>query len=137
MTKKQGITVFVVYCLWIVFALVMWIVALGKYNDPKLMSDGSNMWTAGLYCLIPIAFPVIRFILRAVRGAGNYGARVWDISISDTGRIYASNHRVLYSVIALIIAIALVVAVGIFVLPIYWAYIVFLTIRFGIRVFRS
>lgn len=137
MTKKQGITVFVVYCLWIVFALVMWIVALGKYNDPNLSGDGSNLWTAGLYCLIPIVFPVIRFILRAVRGAGNYGAQVWDFSISDTGRIYASNHRILYSVIALIFAVALVVAFGIFVLPVYWAYIVFLTIRFGIRVFRS
>lgn len=132
MNRNEGIADFVVRCVWLVFALVMWIIA---FNMFKQSTNSDDYLMIGFMCLIPMALPTLRFIWRVVRGAGNIGAQTWDVGITASGHIYASNHRFLYSVIALVVVVAVCLAGGLFILPVYWIYFAICTAIVGFRVF--
>jgi len=83
-----------------------------------------------------MAVPVIKFIIGVVRGTSNAGANVWDIEISMSGYIHASNRRFLYGIISLILIILVVIYLGLFILPLYWLYYVVVTVIMGFNIFR-
>ena len=131
---KRALFVFIIRCIWITIALVVWIIALNIFL--KGSSDGSSYWTAGLICLIPMAFPVIRFILRMTGAAAEAGSHYWDVDITSNGHIYVSNHRFLWGFVTFIIVTALTVLVGVFILPAYWLYFVVCTVIMAFRIFK-
>ena len=126
---------FVIRCIWIIFALVIWIIALNAVLNPASHSDTSGVWfEAGFLCLIPIIWPVLKFILRAAGVGFAVGSSQWDIDFSN-GRIY--NHGIGGAIITGIIAIVLVVFAGLVILPIYWVIYVIGTIKLGIYAWQK
>ena len=121
---------FVIRCVWIVFALVLWIVALNMVTQT---TDESAWFMAGLICLIPIAWPVIKFILRAAGVGFAVGASRWDIDLTN-GRIY--NHGLGGGLIVGLIAVILCIVAGLVILPIYWIIYAIGTTKLGIECFR-
>lgn len=128
---KTNLTTFIIRCLWMTFALVIWIIALNMILGNNGTSD--NYIYACLLTLIPIAWPIIKFVLKAAGVGVAVGSTRWDIDFSN-GRIY--NHGLRGGLIVGIIAIILCVVGGIFILPIYWIYYSVGTIRLGIETFR-
>ena len=128
--NKQGLPYFIIRCVWLVFALVMWIIALNVVINP---GDDAKWFLACFLCLIPIALPIMRFILRAFGVGWAAGSNEYEIDFSN-GRIYNRGWKV--ALIVGIIAIIAVIVFGIVILPIYWLYAVYVTVRLGIDVFR-
>ena len=126
--EGKDLFIFILRVIWLLAALGIWIYALVSVLNPT-SDNGSEWWIAGLICCIPIAFPVIKFIFRLTRGGARAGSTVWDVGVTDSGRIYASNHAFSYGLVAFIVAIALVVVAGLIVLPIYWLYILVITLK--------
>lgn len=125
--EGKDMVMFIVRIIWIGLALGIWIAALVMVNDP---SYGEYAWFyAGGLCCVPILFPVVRFIFRLTRGGARAGSTVWDVGVTDSGRIYAHNNAFLYGLIMFVIAIALAVVAGLIVLPLYWIYIVAMTLK--------
>lgn len=126
---------FVIRCVWIVFALVIWIIALNAVLNPNIHSDTAGVWfEAGFLCLIPIIWPVIKFILRAAGVGFAVGSSQWDIDFSN-GRIY--NHGIGGAIITGIIAVVLAIFAGLIILPIYWIIYVVGTVKLGIYAFQK
>ncbi|MDY5440668.1 MAG: hypothetical protein SPG64_00345 [Candidatus Enteromonas sp.] len=133
MVDKKGLAVFIVRCAWLLLALIIWIVAL---NMVLSSSYSDSFAAAGFLCLIPMALPVIRFIIRAVRGAANAGSNVYDVNVTSYGHVTVTNNSWWYGLIALLIVSVLTVFCGIFILPVYWVYFAICTVIVGIRLFR-
>ena len=121
---------FVIRCVWLAFALILWIVAL---NMVTKASDESAWFMAGLICLIPIAWPVIKFILRAAGVGFAVGASRWDIDFTN-GHIY--NHGLSGGLIVGLIAVVLCIVAGLIILPIYWVIYAVGTTKLGIECFK-
>lgn len=133
MIDKKGLTIFIARCLWLLIALIIWIIALnylleGGYSD--------NFAPAGFMCLIPMALPVIRFIIRAVRGAADAGSNVYDVSITSYGDVSVTNNSWWYGLLALIFVSVITVFAGVFILPVYWLYFAVCTVILAVRLFR-
>lgn len=126
--KKKLLTVFVLHCVWLVLALVIWILALVGYLNASGNDSSSAWFSSGAICLIPMLLPFIRFVINMARSGGNKGANTYDIDISYN-HINVSNRRWLYTLIYLVIAIALGILAGLIVLPIYFCYQVYLSVR--------
>ena len=133
MVDKKGLFVFITRCVWLLFALIIWIVALNV-----VLTDGysENFAAAGFMCLIPMALPVIRFIIRCVRGAAATGSNVYDVSITSYGHVTVTNNSWWYGLIALLVVSALTVLCGLFILPVYWIYFAICTVILAVRIFR-
>ena len=125
--EAKDMVMFIFRIIWMIAALVIWIIALTQLTAKNAPQE--QWWYSGLLCCIPIALPVIRFIIRLTRGGHNAGSSVWDVGFTSSGSFYAYNHGFLWGLIAFVIAIALAVLAGIIVLPIYWIYILVLTIK--------
>lgn len=131
--NKQALAIFIIRCVWIIAALVIWIIALNTFLHPK--GDYAYV-NSGLLCLIPMAFPVIRFILRITGVMGNIGSQYYDVDITSSGRIVVHNHRFMWAFVTFIIVTAITIFAGIFILPFYWLYVVYCTTVMGIRLFK-
>ena len=127
--EGKDMAMFIIRVIWLIAALVVWIIALVMVLNPQGESADYAWWAAGGLCCIPILFPVLRFVFRLTRGGAAAGSTVWDVGITESGRVYASNHAFSYGLITFIIAIALVVVAGLIVLPIYWIYTLIMTLK--------
>lgn len=128
----KDMIMFILRVIWLVIALVIWIVAL---NFAQSGSE-SAWWEAGGLCVIPILFPILRFIWGAIKGGAATGSTVWDIDITSSGRVYATNHAWSYGLLAGLFAIVLAVVAGLIILPIYWLYIFITTLIVFIKNFN-
>ena len=132
--RAKAITLFIIRCAWLLIALIIWIIALNTAINPPSNSDSSGVWfECGFLCLIPIAWPVIKFILRAAGVGFAVGSSRWDIDFTN-GRIY--NHGIGGALIVGIIAVVLVIMAGLIILPIYWIFYAFGTLKMGLEIFR-
>ena len=126
---KKALAYFIIRCVWHVFALVIWIIAL------NIAIQNTETWIgACTLCLIPIALPIVRFIGRAFGAGWATGSTQYEIDWSN-GRIYNRGWKV--ALIVGIIAIICCVLFGIVILPAYWIYAAYVTIRCGIDTFRK
>ncbi len=132
MIDRRGLTLFIIRCIWIVGSLILFIICLNKLLAST--TDDYFLWS-GL-CLIPMLFPVGRFVMGIARGAGNVGSNYYDVDITTSGRLYVHNHRFSWAAISFVIAVVLCFVAGIFILPIYWLYFVVCTIIMAVRLFR-
>ncbi len=131
--RQRGIRTFIIRIIWLVVALVVWIVSL------NMMLNASNSENQIMYsgiCCIPMILPIGRFVLNLTRNAGNAGAAYWDVDITTSGHLYIHNHRFLWAAVAFVISVALCVVFGIFILPVYWLYFAVCTVIMGFRLFR-
>ncbi len=122
--------IFIARCVWLVFALVMWIVALNRLTS----AGNDSAYIEGcLFCLIPMLLPVARFFIRRIRGAAAIGSQYWDVTITDYGRLNFTNRAWYYGFIAALIWGIVIFAGGIIILPFYWFYILYTTVMIPIR----
>lgn len=125
--QGKDLLMFIVRVIWIIAALVIWIIALNMVFDINNIEH--NWWLSGLLCCIPIILPIGRFIIRMTRKGHNAGSSIWDVDISSSGHVNITNRGFLWGLIFFLIAFALSVSAGIVVLPIYWIYILITTIK--------
>ena len=127
-SKTKLLTLFIAHCVWLTLALVIWIISLVGYLNATGNDTTSAWFASGAICLIPMLLPFFRFVINMARSGGNKGANTYDIDISYN-RINVSNRRWLYTIIYLVVAVALGILAGLIVLPIYFCYQVYLTVR--------
>ena len=132
--RGKALTVFIIKIAWLVAALVIWIIALNMFTQSGL---AEQWFLSGLLCLIPMAWPVIKFLYRTTVGAAAVGASRWDIDITSSGRLYAHNHAFGYGLIALFLIGGITVLAGLIILPIYWCYMLFTTIMIPVRIHQG
>ena len=134
MRDPKLITMFIIRCVWHVVALIIWIIALNIFANQNGNDTSSTYFGAMALCLIPIAWPIIRFIGRAFGAGYAAGRNSWDIDFTN-GRVYNRGPKV--AIIVAIIAILLCIGFGLFILPIYWVWFAVGTVRLGIEAFRK
>lgn len=117
---------FIFNCIWLVLALVIWIIALVMFVNSE--EDGFVSWLAsGGLCLIPILLPFFRFLINMIRNGSFKGSQTYDVNYSY-GHVTFSNRRFLYGFLYLLLGILLGLFAGLIVLPIYFFYQVYRTI---------
>lgn len=123
MDKKKFIFLLVLRGLWFVLAGVIWGIALACYLN-------GNGWFASSWpCLIPILLPFLRFLYNMILQGRQKGYNTYDVSFSGN-RAYLTNHPFMYGLIYLAVGILLGVLAGLVVLPIYFAYQIYVTVKF-------
>ncbi len=133
--QGKALYTFIARCVWLVIGLVFWIIALVWVTNNDL-NDGWWFY-AGLMCLVPMGWPVIKFLYRATAGAAAVGRSRWDVDITSSGNFYVHNHAFGYGLITLLIVSALTVLAGLFILPIYWLYMLYATIMIPVRIHQG
>ena len=128
MIDQNGLIKFILRCVWLTFALIVWIIALNMF-----INNTEEYWVANLLALLPIAWPVIKFIGRAFGAGWAVGRNEYDINW-EYGTITNRGWKVaLFTGIA---AIIIVILVGVFILPVYWLWYAFITVRMALILFR-
>ncbi len=130
MEKKKFIFILVSRGIWFILAGVIWGIALANFIACK---DESGSWFAwSSLCLIPILIPFLKFLLNMITIGRQKGYNTYDVSFTGN-RAYISNHPFKYGLIYLAVGILLGVLAGLVVLPIYFLYQVYTTVRFIIN----
>ncbi len=127
MDKKKFIFGLVLRGLWFVLAGVIWGIALANFIANK---DESGSWFAwSSLCLIPILLPFLRFLYNMIVMGRQKGYNTYDVSVSGN-RATIANHPFKYGLIYLAVGILLGVLAGLVVLPIYFLYQIYVTVKF-------
>lgn len=121
---------------WLVFAAVIWFFAYNMSKEVNMDFTNEGYLVSGFLCLIPIAASMIRFLIGATRAAGSAGSQVYDVSYTGYG-FRITNNRIWYAVIAFIIIGLFMIALGVYILPIFWIRHLITTIIFIVRDIRN
>lgn len=118
---------------WLVVAAICWGIGYNLFTTSTDSSTG--MFYSGIICLLPVGVRMIRALISASRRAGDAGSNVYDASYTGYG-FRITNRRFSYTVITFIVVGVLMIAFGLFILPVFFIINLINAIRFTVNDIR-
>lgn len=119
---------------WLVAAAICWGIGYNLFTTSTDSSTG--MFYSGIICLLPVGVRMIRTLIHASRRAGDVGSNVYDASYTGYG-FRITNRRFSYTVITFIVVGILMIAFGLFILPVFFIINLINAIRFTVNDIRA
>ena len=119
---------------WLVVAAACW--GIGYYLYSTTTDSQADIILSGIICLLPVGTRMISILINFSRRMGDAGSTVYDATYTGYGyRI--TNKRLSYTIIGFVVLGILMIAFGIFILPVFWIINLGRAISFTIRDIRA